>query len=189
MAQAAPSRRTWLTLCFVLASACSPVGPVGCEDDPAEGYTCNLEDTGQVLSGTWKLSATGHRSGCADRRLEGDFDLEVDVPLHVDAEAQATLGPSTGAEIDNEADAFVERIRRADYVLTAEDMPEELEPIHGSTNGSCVSFALTENLPRGDSLRYRFEGYIISSSRVVGDLTGDGPEDCRVTGTFELNIR
>jgi len=160
-----------------------------CVGDEVPSYTCDMADVGEVLSGTWSLSANGKRDRCDDRRLDGELELELSIPLEVTATAQATLGPAFDAGIENEADAFVERIRRADFVLSADDMPDQLEAVVGSTVGSCVSISLVERLPGGDHLSYLLEGYIISPREVVGDLTGTGPENCRVTGSFELTIR
>jgi hypothetical protein len=151
------------------------------------GLSCDLTDTGQALSGEWHLEATGKRTDCDDRRLEGEIEIDLAIPLGVRAMAQPTTRPS-GEEVENEADAFVERIKRADYVLEAEDMPEDLELVFGSTIGSCVSFTLVERLPGNDSLRYSFDGYIVSSYRVVGTLEGSGPESCKVHGDFELTV-
>lgn len=158
-----------------------------CNEDLSEPHTCDMADVGEVLSGTWSLRATGERTGCRNRRLEGDLELELAVPLDVTATAVATDRP-TNEEPENEADAFVERIRRADFQLEADDMPRELE-LSGSTVGSCATLTLTERLPNGDSLNYMFDGYIVSPTEVVGSLRGEGPEDCRVRGSFELTIR
>jgi len=160
----------------------------GCLDEEAPAYTCDMHDVGEVLSGTWRLRGEGERIGCNDRRLEGNLELELSVPLDVTAMAVATTGRPTEGEPENEADAFVERIRRADFEVTADDMPDELE-LFGSTAGSCATLVLIERLPNGDRLRYTLDGYIVSSSEVRGTLRGEGPESCEVTGSFELTIR
>lgn len=159
-----------------------------CQGDSRESYTCDMNDVGEVLSGTWTLRGEGERTGCDDRRLEGDLELELSIPLDVTAMAVPTTGRPTGEEPDSEADAFVERIRRADFEVTADDMPRELE-LSGTTVGSCATLVLTERLPGGDSLSYTLDGYIISSREVVGELRGHGPESCEVRGSFELTIR
>jgi hypothetical protein len=159
-----------------------------CNEEPGEGHTCDMANVGEVLSGTWSLRATGERTGCRNRRLEGDLELELSVPLDVTATAVATPNRPAAEEPENEADAFVERIRRADFQVEADDMPSELE-LSGSTVGSCATLVLTERLPGGDRLHYVLDGYIVSPSEVVGELRGEGPEDCRVRGSFELTIR
>jgi hypothetical protein len=153
-----------------------------------EGHTCDMANVGEVLSGTWSLHATGERTGCRNRRLEGELELDLAVPLEVTSTAVATPGRPTGEEPENEADAFVERIRRADFEVAADDMPSELA-LSGSTVGSCATLVLTERLANGDRLSYTLEGYIVSPSEVVGTFRGEGPEDCRVRGSFELTIR
>jgi hypothetical protein len=156
-------------------------------EDQGPSYTCDMHDVGEVLSGTWTLRGQGRRTGCKDRRLDGDLELELSVPLDVTAMVVPTVGRPTGEEPEHEADAFVERIRRADFQVTADDMPDELE-LSGLTIGSCATLVLTEQLAGGDELNYVLDGYIVSSREVVGDLRGDGPESCRVSGTFELTI-
>lgn len=173
-----------ITLVMLASIALGPA----CKDQGGESYTCDMADVGEVLSGTWSLRATGERTGCRNRRLDGDLELELAVPLDVTATAVATPGRPTGDEPENEADAFVDRIRRADFDVAADDMPSELE-LSGSTVGSCATLVLTERLPNGDRLHYTLDGYIVSSTEVVGELRGDGPEDCRVHGSFELTIR
>ena len=168
--------------------ACLALLPACLGDDGREPYTCDMHDVGEVLSGTWTLRGEGRRTNCDDRRLDGDLELELAVPLDVTAMVVPTVGRPTGEEPEHEADAFVERIRRADFQVTADDMPDELE-LSGLTIGSCATLVLTEQLAGGDELNYVLDGYIVSSREVVGDLRGDGPGSCRVTGTFELTIR
>lgn len=156
--------------------------------DLDDRYTCDMAHVGEVLSGTWRLHAEGKRVGCDDRRLEGDLELELSIPLDVTAMAVETSGEPTGEEPEHEADAFVDRIRRADFELNADEMPDELE-LGGSTAGSCATIVLTERLPGGDRLSYTLNGYIVSSGKVVGTLTGQGPERCRVSGSFDLTIQ
>jgi hypothetical protein len=159
-----------------------------CREDELPGYTCDMHDVGEVLSGTWTLRGQGERKGCNDRRLEGDLELELSVPLEVTAMAVPTTGRPSDEEPESEADAFVERIRRADFEVSGDEVPDELE-LYGSTVGSCATLVLSERLPNGDRLTYTLDGYIVSSREVVGDLRGEGPEECRVTGSFELTIR
>ena len=101
-----------------------------------------------------------------------------------------TQGPATGPDVDFEADAFVVRIQRADYVLELDGFGAiARSSSQGGAVGSCVSFSLSEELEGGDRLRYRFDGYITDSHTVSGDFWGEGPESCEVTGTFELEVR
>jgi hypothetical protein len=159
-----------------------------CQEPIDEQRTCDMANVGEVLSGTWSLHATGERTGCRNRRLDGDLELDLAVPLDVTATAVATPGRPSNEEPENEADAFVERIRRADFQVEADDMPGELE-LSGSTVGSCATLVLTERLSNGDSLNYSLDGYIVGPNEVVGTLRGEGPEECLVRGSFELTIR
>lgn len=161
--------------------------PACIDGDLADNYTCDMTHVGEALSGTWRLHADGTRAGCDDRRLEGELEIDLSIPLEVTAMAVATSGTPNGEEPEHEADAFVDRIRRADFELNADDMPDELE-VSGSTVGSCATIALTERLPGGDRLSYTLSGYIVSSRRVVGTLRGEGPERCHVNGSFELTV-
>ena len=169
--------------CALSLAACQP-------DDTLEPVlSCDLENTGRVLDGEWSLTGQGRREGCEDRRLEGDLTLENPRPIAVRARPEATMGPLTGPEVDFDADAFVVRIQRADYVLSLEGGEDGVLELQGGAVGSCVSFSLVEELDRGDELRYRFDGYITGTHTVSGDFWGERPEDCEVTGTFDLQVR
>ena len=80
------------------------------------------------------------------------------------------------------------QIARADFLLSAEDTLDEVS-FEGSTTGACVSVVLVEELPDGDFLRYDLIGAIISSSTMVGEFDGEGPEACLSSGRFQIDIR
>jgi hypothetical protein len=177
----------------VLLFSCLTLG--GCMDEegePAEP-SCNDRYTGRALDGDWSLSGSGVRRDCHSRRLEGDLTLRTAMAIAVEATAQATSGAPTGPEPSSEADAFVSRIERADYLLTlddsASDEVQDKLTLQGGVNGSCVSFDLTEELPGGDQIEYHFDGFIVGSSSARGEFWGDGPEECEVEGQFELTVR
>jgi hypothetical protein len=179
--------RIWLAV-IGLGCAASLAACMG--DDTGEpALTCDLANTGRALEGDWSLTGRGRREGCSDRRLEGDLTLENPRAFGVRARPEPTQGPATGPEVDFEADAFVVRIQRADYVLELEGGDDGVLGLQGGAVGSCVSFSLSEELEDGDRLRYRFDGYITDNHTVSGDFWGEGPESCEVTGTFQLEVR
>ncbi len=189
-----PSRSPWpLRALTCLCLSCTPLA--GCPDDEPEEVipTCDDRFTGRALEGDWTLTGNGQRSACDSRRLDGALKLSTTMPISVEAAAQATTGPASGPEPSNDADAFVNRIERADYLLTlsdaADDDVADAITLQGGVNGSCVSFDLTEDLPGGDEIEYHFDGFIVGSNRAEGDFFGTGPGDCEVEGTFELMVR
>jgi hypothetical protein len=162
------------------------------EGEPAVP-SCDDRFTGRALEGDWTLSGTGQRSECENRRLEGDLTLRTAMPIAVEAAPQATSGAPRGPEPSSEADAFVSRIERADYLLTIDDSAsddvQEKVTLQGGVNGSCVSFDLTEELPGDDRIEYHFDGFIVGSSSARGEFWGEGPEECEVEGEFQLSVR
>lgn len=190
----AHSRSTWplrALACVYLSCAALP----GCPDDDPEDIvpTCDDRFTGRVLEGDWTLTGSGQRSECDSRRLDGELKLSTAMPISVEAAAQSTTGPATGPEPSSDADAFVNRIERADYLLTlssaaADDVADAIT-LQGGVNGSCVSFDLTEELPGDDEVEYHFDGFIVGSNRAEGDFFGTGPGDCEIEGRFDLVVR
>ena len=179
---------------FVLAAACAAL--CACMDDADgenESPTCDMRYTGRQLEGDWTLSGSGQRHSCSSRRLDGDLRLRTEMPIAVASAPQPTSGGSSGPAPANEADAFVARIERADYLISLDDdAADEVTgrvTLQGGTNGSCVSFDLTEELPGGDEVVYHFDGFIVGSSTVRGEFWGDGPGECEVEGEFELSVR
>jgi hypothetical protein len=178
------ARLGWMTM--VLAAGCFG-GFGGCEDDPPVP-DCHRPHTGASLDGEWRIEGNGKRSGCRDRRLVGDLRIETTLPLAIDARAEPASGPATGPEPRNEPDAFVQRIRRADFALGGEELPSGVR-FEGTVHGSCVELVIEEDLPRGDLLRYELSGHIGSGGRVTGSFTGRGPESCITNGSFTATVR
>lgn len=174
----------WLMLYVTAVALC------GCLDDPDDGVgrRCDLSVNGNDLEGRWTLHASGQRLDCDDRRLEGDLTLQTSMPVRVSAQAQATTNAPTADEAEFEADAFVDRIERADFLIEGEDPEGDGVRVRGSATGSCFLVHIEEELPDGDTLRYDLDGYITSRGTARGDFTGRGPEDCRTEGTFRLQI-
>jgi hypothetical protein len=167
----------------------------GCLEDEGVPAAPSCDDpyTGRALEGDWTLTGSGQRRDCESRRLEGHLTLRSAMPIAVEATAQATTGARSGPVPSSDADAFVSRIERADYLLTlddaASDEVEDKVTLQGGVNGACVSFDLTEELPGDDRIEYHFDGFIVGSSSARGEFWGDGPEECEVEGEFELTVR
>jgi hypothetical protein len=102
--------------------------------------------------------------------------------------AEATPGVASGPDAGvTEADAFLQRIERADYLLSAGSLPSTVA-FNGRTAGSCVNFTLSEELEGGDRLIYFFEGSFDGPDRIRGEFTGEGPENCDTEGRFTVRL-
>jgi hypothetical protein len=183
-------RRSCAVSCaLAIAVACAS----GCDDDDDDDEQplhtrCDLTHDGSELQGEWTLIAHGKRRRCEDRTYEGDVVIETETPIDVVSEAQATSGLGTAPTPDAIADAFVQRIERAEFVLgLSSGAPDELR-VSGGTVGSCMSATLSEDL-RDDLVVFELDGAITEPGYAEGDFTGEGPAGCRVEGTFELLIR
>jgi hypothetical protein len=136
----------------------------------------------------WHLDATGRRSGCSKRRLNGRLTIDASQSVGVRAMAEATGGSASGPDAGlTAADAFLQRIVRADYVLSGGSLPS-VRAFNGRTAGSCVNFTLSEELEDGDRLIYFFEGAFDGPDKIRGEFTGEGPEDCDTEGTFTVRL-
>ena len=154
----------------------------GCDDQRKIDLNCDAEQLGSDVTGSWRLEGTGKRRGCTDRRYEGDLEISTTVAIVVTAqEIDAALS-------EDPADALVQRIvRRSQFSLMAESGPSDFH-FDGSTDGSCVSFEMVEDLDEGGQLFYELEGTITSDGDIEGNFSGTGPEDCDVEGTFTVDI-
>jgi len=173
----------WLALCLVplLLAACEP-------DDSGFDVSCDYTESGDLAEGYWHLEAEGTRSGCSKRRFNGRLTIDTSQSVAVRAMAEATGGNASGPDGGvHEADAFLQRIERADYVLSAGSLPSALE-FNGRTAGSCVVFTVSEELDDGDRLLYFFEGSFDGPDKIRGAFTGEGPEDCETEGTFTVRL-
>ena len=172
----------WLALCAApLLAGCLP-------DDDGFDVSCDYAESGDLAEGYWHLEAEGRRSGCSKRRLNGHLTIDASQSVGVHAMAQATNGSASGPDAGvSEADAFLQRIERADFLLSAGSLPSALA-FNGRTAGSCVVFTLSEELEGGDRLLYFFEGAFDGPDRIRGDFTGEGPEDCDTEGTFTVHL-
>jgi hypothetical protein len=179
-------RRLMLRFSLTLALAVLCMGSE-CEDPDEPPPDCD-ERVGADAKGTWRIHADGRRSGCEDKELNGKLDIDVDAFL-VDGKPVATTGNTAGENATFEADAFVERIRRAQYTLSAgPDAPGGLD-FSGTLNTCQVTFQLRESLPRGGVHSYEFDGFVESVYRIYGEFEGVGPGSCKSKGEFEVEIR
>lgn len=177
-----------LALVLPLSSACFGGDDEGDDERPLH-TRCDLAHAGDELSGEWSLTAEGKRRRCEDAVFEGELSIETSAPIDVISQPQAGGGDGVEPTPDAIADAFVERIERAEHVLSlGAGAPDGLS-LAGGTVGSCMSVTLTEELPGGDALVYELDGAITDRGFAEGDFTGEGPAGCIVEGTFELVIR
>jgi len=180
-----------LGVALALSALAAGSGCGGSDDDAqAPLHTrCDLPHTGRELAGEWTLSAHGTRRRCKDASFAGTIEIETAMPIDVLAVPQSADVTPTKPAPDTIADAFVQRIERAEFVVgLAEGAPDGLS-LEGGTVGSCVSLTLSEQLGGGDTLVYDLDGALTEADLVEGDLTGEGPAGCSVEGTFELLIR
>jgi hypothetical protein len=163
------------------------LGGSSCEDPDEPPPDCD-ERVGADAKGTWTIHAHGMRSDCEDDELNGTLDIDLSA-FFVDGKPVATTDNNAGDDTQNEADAFVERIRRAQYTLEAGvDAPSGLT-FSGSVNTCQVTFHLRESLPRGQFHEYELDGFVDGGYRIYGRFTGTGPGSCRSKGKFEVQIR
>ncbi len=178
--------RATTAVCTMLAA----IGLWGCGDELVgdEELRCDRAYTGSELEGRWELRGSGERIECEDRRLEGALTIETSTRVRVMTEAQETTGPGSGPETDFEADAFVDRIERADFLVEQTDGAPDTLTVQGSVSGSCFRVHLEEELPDGDTISYDLDGFITRSGTAEGEFTGRGPESCTTAGTFTLRV-
>jgi hypothetical protein len=158
-----------------------------CEEEPDEPPPDCDERVGADAKGTWRIHADGRRKDCEDPELNGELELDVSSFL-VNGKPVPTTDNTSG-DPTFEADAFVERIRRAQYTLEAgPDAPLGLQ-FSGTVNTCQVTFKLRENLGRGQFHEYEFDGFVDSAYRIYGEFTGKGPGSCTSGGEFEVELR
>lgn len=177
----------WCTL--VLLSVLGASLASGCEEEdptvPPED--CDERFSGQA-AGRWTLRAEGTRFDCKDPDLNGDLTIEM-LPFTVQGKPLASDGSEIVPESGNASDAFVERIRRARYVLALASSSRRDFEFEGAANTCEVNFAIREELKGGDVHEYEFSGFVQYSSRIYGTFAGAGPERCQSQGTFEIEVR
>jgi hypothetical protein len=157
-----------------------------CEDPDEPPPDCD-QRVGADAKGLWTLHARGHRRNCHNKELNGRLVIDVR-QFSVDGKPIASNDDNDGDTLF-EADAFVERIRRAQYMLVAgPDKPGGLE-FSGTLNTCQVTFTMHENLGNGTFHDYTFDGFVENTFRIYGKFTGTGPDDCDSSGTFEVKLR
>lgn len=136
-----------------------------------------------TLEGEWSLSASGKRYDCEGARQEGSIDIQVP-KFRVVVRPEPTAGPVV-IEAGDEADAFVERVRKAEVTLSS-NISDDVE-FEGQGDTECgVSFTIIETLSSGDQLTYDFDGYVQDVNEASGTFSGRGPGECKVSGEFSL---
>jgi hypothetical protein len=162
----------------------------GCEDTDNPPPDCD-ERIGAQAKGSWTITAHGSRENCGkgSEDLEGDLNIKIE-EFSVDGTPIAA-GDHSGGESDDElpADAFVERVKRAQYQLSASvGAPAGLQ-FSGSVNTCQITFTVRENLPRGQFHEFTFTGFSQDAYHVIGRFTGHGPGACTSSGKFDVQIR
>jgi hypothetical protein len=117
--------------------------------------------------------------------LNGKMKLDVQA-FGVEGTPVPTSHNDSG-DAEHEADAFVERIKRAQYVLEADGTPSKVK-FSGQVNTCEIAFTLSERLPDGRFHSYEFKGFVESRYRLYGRFSGEGPGSCEVSGEFEVDI-
>jgi hypothetical protein len=157
-----------------------------CDEEPDEPPPDCDQRVGTDAEGTWTLRARGRRSGCSNKDLNGK--LEIDVRSFFVDGTPVPTDDNTSGDAVFEADAFVERIRRAQYTLSAgTDAPAGLE-FNGVLNTCQVKFTMRESLPGGTFHEYQFDGFVESTYRIYGEFEGRGPGSCVSEGSFEVDL-
>lgn len=156
-------------LCFACCAGMIGVANCGTAPSDPQGGTPAPPTIHAAVSGAWTLSGRGERSGCSNAIYEGSFSLTSGVPLLVTQTPQAI-----GKDLLS--------------------LATPLQPRNGGTfsfsgnvSGSRVSFATVE-AAADYHLVFNFVGTAVG--RVIsGTVTGTGPEDCLVSGSFEVTIQ
>jgi len=169
------------------------VASVACDPDVDEfAADCDQALSGRDVGGTWTLEGDGERSGCSSIRLNGDLTVDIVDPFAIVSTAQDTVfdagETSTDPDALSEADAFVERILRADHTLTYPAKPDEIEFV-GTTTGSCVDFTITEDLGDDESQTIEFVGSVRDDGTLKGYFEGYGPGSCTMSGKITVDVR
>lgn len=175
-------------LALLAVSACR-------DEDAASRFApvCEIERSGRDVRGDWMLDGEGERSGCDDEQLNGPLKLSTKLPIEVDS--TVIDGGLTECMDDSlqVADRFVCRILGADHILEARlsSDQKDLKFEAASTHGACVSFTLTETLHgefEGDKQVIHFEGSAREDGEIRGRFTGEGPEQCVLSGTITVTV-
>jgi hypothetical protein len=171
----------------LIAAACA-MQFTACADDSSEPTAPDRcgELNAASLEGEWTITGEGERYDCDAARADGKLDLAVK-PFNVDVALTPWEGLPSVASGD-EADAFVERVRRAQVTLSA-DISRDVA-FEGGGGADCdVSFSIREMLSNGKELIYHFKGWVQEVDQATGTFSGSGPGDCKLRGTFTLDRR
>ncbi len=120
---------------------------------------CTSVEGANDVRGQWRIVGSGLRRGCSDPLYDGNFRFQSGSGFGIAQAEDGTLSASPGIE---------------GFSAT------------GRVEGSCVSLATTERTEAGD-VTLRFTG-TARDRQVSGELTGQGPEGCQITGFFETSL-
>jgi hypothetical protein len=128
--------------------------------DPADA--CNLGEGTAIVSGTWKISGEGRRTGCTDPRFDAD-------ELRIQSKALSISQDDGNLTLSSVIDGFA---------LTG-----------GQVRGTCVDFSTTEEAPeRLDNLLFTWDGDVRDDGAITGTFSGEGPQGCQTAGSFSIVI-
>ena len=168
------ARHLLLCACALVTSGCGAASKEA--SSQADAYSA------ETLEGEWNVTAKGKRFDCNGARDEGDIDVTVK-PFRVYA-SPGTAAPSDGGtevEPGRESEAFVQRIRASQVLLTA-NIGDDVEFEGGGDTMGAVYFSIREP----GTIAYDFDGEVQDVDRATGTFTGTGPGACKSSGTFTL---
>jgi hypothetical protein len=176
-------RVAWLFACLGVAPF---LNGFGCQDPDEPPADCD-QRIGADAKGRWTIHGEGKRKNCKDPYLNGHMELDVDTFV-VDGKPVATSSNTAGEDTEYDADAFVRRIQRAQYVLEAWSITPIGVEFAGEVNTCDVDFSLSERLPDGSFHTYEFHGFVESTGSIYGRFSGEGPSSCEVSGEFDVDV-
>ena len=150
---------------FLLAFSCG-----GVEDsaDKKNGPGSSIQKNKDYdMSGNWTIGGRGVRSKCKDSRFDGTFKM----------------GPSNTLNVKYDKDKK----------LTYGSLDSDFN-LRGQHSGSSINFQtkeFAENPFKNDEkifINLNYQGDLVTTTRVEGDFTGSGPEDCQLRGSFFVDM-
>jgi hypothetical protein len=159
----------------------------GCSSDSARDFArgpqCASYDA-LSLEGAWIIRGTGTRSGCSDKRLNGDIELESD-ELIVDARRSRSRCEADAPREHGFSDCISSRDVLLTSVTRTAGQTLRFTGL-GSVDDCAFTFRLVESASDGSELDYLFEGNVDGPDYSFGRFSGTGPERCEVSGRFEI---
>jgi hypothetical protein len=172
-----------LRVVMLVSALC--LGAAACEPDPTIPPVDCDERASSEATGRWTLTAKGTRSDCQDEDLNGDLTLELR-PFFVEGVPLTSDGTDQGVDVEHEADAFVERIRRSRYRLEISADQRTGFEFEGTSDTCKLDFLIREELKGDDYHEYEFHGFVAGPGNMYGTFTGHGPGRCQSEGRFDI---